>query len=203
LNRPIRLFDTEPPPALQDQAAANLRFIRDAMEWSKAFTAVSGRGGVAMGCTALIASVIAARAESRAEWLAVWLAEAVLAAAIGIATTHRKAQLAGDSAFAGAGRKFALGMAPPLVAGALLTGVLYRGGQDGLLAGVWLLLYGVAVVTGGTFSVRVVPVMGACLMALGAAALLSPAAWSNWYLAAGFGGLQIAFGAVIARDFGG
>src|SRR6266566_775559 len=166
--------DEEEPPALRDQAAANLRFIRDAMASSTAFTAVSGRGGMVMGATALAAAVVASRTDSRGQWLTVWLLAAALAGAIGVVATHQKARVAGVSLFAGPGRKFALGLAPPLVAGALLTAVLLRSGDAGLLAGVWLLMYGVAVVTGGTFSVRIVPVMGACLMLLGAAALLSP-----------------------------
>jgi len=200
---PIPLYEDEEPPALRDQAAANLRFIRNAMASSTAFTAVSGRGGVAMGCTALVAALVASQTDSRGEWLAVWLVAAALAGAIGVVATNQKARLAGGALLEGPGRKFALGLAPPILAGALLTIVLLRADDFGLLAGVWLLLYGVAVVTGGTFSVRIVPVMGACLMALGAAALFSPESWGNWYLAAGFGGLQIAFGALIARDFGG
>ena len=40
-------------------------------------------------------------------------------------------------------------------------------------------------------------------MALGAAAFASPSGWGTAFLAAGFGGLQIAFGLVIARRHGG
>ena len=37
-------------------------------------------------------------------------------------------------------------------------------------------------------------------MVLGAAAFAAPASWGHWLLAAGFGGLHIAFGLVIARN---
>jgi hypothetical protein len=96
-----------------------------------------------------------------------------------------------------------LSFAPPLIAGALLTVVLFRLDQLALIGGLWLLLYGVAVVTGGAFSVRVVPVMGLCFMALGAVALFLPFRWENALMTVGFGVVHIAFGSVIARRYGG
>ena len=67
----------------------------------------------------------------------------------------------------------------------------------------WLLLYGTAVACGGAYSVRPVPLLGLLFMALGAAAFGSPESWGTAYLAAGFGGLHIAFGLVIAKRHGG
>src|SRR5207237_8400647 len=91
-------------------------------------------------------------------------------------------------------RKLLLSFAPPIVVGPLLTYTLYHAGALTTLPGVWLLLYGTAIVTGGAFSVRVVPVMGLCLMLLGAVALFAPAVWGDAFMAAGFGIVHVGFG---------
>lgn len=191
------------PVALDARAADNLRYIRETIERASEFTAVPGWGGLAAGYTALLAAAIAARQTTPRAWLATWLIEALVAVAVAGAAAARKAHRARTPLFAGPGRKFALSFAPPLFAGALLTVVLFRAGDVAALPGMWLLLYGAAIVAGGAFSVRVVPVMGFCLMVLGAGALFSPAAWGDLYMAAGFGVLQIVFGWLIARRYGG
>ena len=195
--RPLR------SPALDPHALENLRFIRETMERSTSFTAVPGKGGVAMGVTALLAAGIATLTTTSEMWLATWALAALVALAIGVGAMSLKARAANLPVFSGAGRKFALSLSPPLLAGAFLTVALYHQSLIAPLAGMWLLLYGVGVVTAGAFSVRVVPLMGLCLMILGAAALFSPAAWGAAYLAAGFGGVHIIFGLIIARRYGG
>ncbi|MGH9593370.1 MAG: hypothetical protein ACRD5L_09785, partial [Bryobacteraceae bacterium] len=159
---------------LEAHAADNLRFIRETMESAGRFTAVPGWGGVGMGVTALAASVAAALQPTGGRWLAVWLVELAIAVAIATGTTVQKARAAKVEIFSAPGRKFALSFAPPLVVGALLTVVLYQAGLLHALPGTWLLLYGTAVVTGGAFSVRIIPLMGLCFMVLGAAALFTP-----------------------------
>ena len=191
------------PEAIGERAADNLRFIRDAMERASTFTAVPGRGGVAMGATALAAALVSSRVRTPAEWLGVWLAEAFLAFAIGVWAMARKARAAGVSLYSGPARRFLFSLGAPLAAGAVVTLALERAGRFELLPGLWLLLYGAAVATGGAFSVRVVPVMGALFMLLGAVCLFCPPEWGTGFLAAGFGGLQIAFGIAIARRHGG
>lgn len=190
-------------PALHARAMDNLSFIRSTMERATAFTAVPGWGGVAMGVTALAAAAVARGVPSRGGWLMVWLAASALALSIGGWSMAAKARKAGTSVFSYSGRRFVLSYLPPLVVGALLTIVLARAGLYSALPGTWLLLYGTGVVTGGAFSVRVVPVMGLCFMALGALALLAPTAWGDWLMALGFGGLHIVFGLIIARRYGG
>jgi hypothetical protein len=190
-------------PDLHARAMDNLSFIRSTMERATAFTAVPGWGGVAMGITALVATVLASGSGSVTEWLAIWLAASALALTIGGWAMVLKARRAGTTVFSYSGRRFVLSYLPPLIVGALLTLVLVRAGLYRALPGTWLLLYGTGVVTGGAFSVRVVPIMGLCFMALGAIALLSPPGWSEWLLAVGFGGLHIVFGVIIARRYGG
>jgi hypothetical protein len=173
------------------------------MERSGSFTAVPGWGGVAMGITALAAAALAERAVTPQAWITIWAGAAALAVAIGLATIWRKIRAARVPILSGPAQKFAISLAPPILAGGVLTIVLFRADLVRTLPGLWLMLYGAGVITGGAFSVRVVPVMGACLMACGAAALFTPASWGDAFMAAGFGGLQIVFGIIIARRYGG
>lgn len=190
-------------PTLDPHAVEDLRFIRQTMERSTSFTAVPGWGGVAMGISALVAARVASRQSGARAWLVTWLVEAAVAVAIGTWAVHRKARAANLSVLSGAGRKFAFSLFPPLAAGALLTIVLFRAGALSLLPGLWLVSYGAGIVTGGAFSVKAIPIMGLCFMVTGAIALFSLPSWGNAFMAAGFGGLQILFGIIIARKYGG
>lgn len=191
------------PIPIHEHAIDNLRFIRETMERASSFTAVPGWGGAAMGATAIVAALLGFLQSDERQWLAVWLIEALLAIGIGMYSMHRKAVAGGSSVLSAPARKFALGFAPPLFAGAVVTLALADAGHIKLLPGIWLLLYGAAVMTGGAFSVRVVPVMGMCFTGLGAVCLFSPAAWGNWFLLMGFGVLHLVFGVLIARRYGG
>jgi len=200
--QPIRTTRPE-PVSLHSHAMDNLKFIRETMERAGSFTAVPGWGGFAMGVSALIASIIAIRQTTQDRWLLTWLLEGVFAISLGALAMKRKADRAQMPMMSAPARKFVFSFAPPLLVGALLTVALYRAGLMGAIPGTWLLLYGTGVVTGGAFSVRVVPVMGICFMAMGAVALFCPLTWGTAWLAAGFGGLHLIFGAIIARRYGG
>jgi hypothetical protein len=101
-----------------------------------------------------------------------------------------------------AGRKLILAFLPPMIVGGLLTVAAFSAGNHGLIPGIWLGLYGAGVMTGGAYSVKVIPLMGAALIGLSAVALLAPAS-GDLLLGVGLGGLHILFGLVIWRLYGG
>jgi hypothetical protein len=195
--------EKEDPPALHERAMDNLKYIRETMERATAFTNISGWGQVGIGITAIATALISAQQKSFKAWLTVWIAEGVIALLIAGWSMDRKARAAKMPLLSGPGRKVAFSLSPPIFAGGIVTVVLYRAGLTEAIPGVWLLLYGTGVITGGMFSVSVVPIMGLCFMALGALAFLAPAGFADWFMAAGFGCLHIVFGVIIARRYGG
>ena len=184
-------------------AEESLQFIRQTMERSSTFTAVPGLGGAGMGAIGIAAAVIAANQNSAERWLVVWLLAAIVAVSIGVAAMLRKAARLRAPVAGAIGRRFAMSLAAPLVAGAALTWGVWMRDDLSLMPAVWLLLYGTGVLAGGIFSVAAVRLLGAAFMALGIAALATPPAWGNMWLGLGFGGLQLGFGLYIARRHGG
>jgi hypothetical protein len=203
------------PPTLRDRALQDLSFIRRTMEGASSFTDVPGWGLVATGVIALAAAFVADRQPSAERWLAAWLAAAVAAVlAGGFAMLHkmrRRVSADGAQLISVPARRFLLGFWPAVFAGAVLTLALIDPATagieprvaDGLLPGLWLLLYGVGVTTAGAHSVRPVPMMGLAFIALGIVTLFVPVLDGDLMMALGFGVLQIGFGTVIARRHGG
>lgn len=191
------------PASLGGHAADNLVFIRQAMERSATFTAVSGVGGCVMGSIALVAALVGSWQPTGDRWLLVWLAAAAAAAVAGLVAMARKARLAGATLTGASARRFAVGLAAPFVAGAAITYELWAIRNFTVMAPAWLLLYGAGLLTGGIFSVPAIRLIGALFMGLGMLAILTPPDWGNIWLAIGFGGLQLGFGVYIARNHGG
>jgi hypothetical protein len=196
---PVR-FD---PLSVGGHAEDTLRYIRRSMERGATFTAVPGAGGAVMGALGAAASVVGSMQTTPDRWLAVWLGTAAVAAVVGVWSMARKAARAGVSLGGSSARHFAVGLAAPFAAGAGITYALWSTRGYAVMPVVWLLVYGAGVLTGGTYSVAAVRVMGGCFMVFGLAAALTPPDWGNIWLGLGFGGLQIGFGLYIARHHGG
>src|SRR5215207_857899 len=201
--RPLRPPPIERDPTLSDRALDNLRYIRETMERAGTFTAISGWGIVAVGVVAMLAAGVA-RVRPTVEWrVGTWVVTAAACIALSMWATARKARRSDLSMVSGPAQKLALAFAPAMMVGALLTVALLRIGANDLLPAVWMLLYGTAVVAGGAFSVRIIPVMGVCFMVLGAIALFTPPALGDWLMVGAFGVVHVVFGIQIARRHGG
>jgi hypothetical protein len=213
--RPLRLETPYEPPALSDRAIDNLRFIRETMERAGSFTAISGSGIAATGVIAIVAYAVSGNDLNAPRWLAAWLGAAVLALLTSVGSTYRKAQRTQTAISGALARKLALAFLPALITGAVITAVALRAGWFVALPGVWLIMYGSAVMAGGALSTPIVPVMGASFMLLGTVALGAPVVlapvWAeasreallNAVMAVGFGGLHLLFGSAISRKYGG
>jgi hypothetical protein len=156
-----------------------------------------------MGALALVAAVFARSSSSSEQWLAVWVACAAVAVPVGFVLMRAKARRHDLALWSAAGRRFAQGFVPAIAAGAVLTFALVRADAVDLVPAVWLLLYGAGVLAGSSSSVPVLAWLGALFMVLGGISLVTPSSWRDLWLASGFGILQIAFGAYIARNHGG
>lgn len=185
----------------QDYAKETLAYIRQTMESASTFTAVSGWGMMAVGAIGLIAAGLVWRMGAPTD-LHVWLSAAVLSIVTAGVSTATKARILNAPLWSGALRKIVWVMAPALSAGAVLTYALAMEGDRHLLPGAWLALYGAGVTAGGVFSVRALRGMGVLFLVLGVIALLAPR-WGLPFLALGFGGLHLGFGAYIVKRHGG
>jgi len=192
------------PLPIHEHALESLRIIRETMDRAGSFTSIPGWGGFLIGFTAIAACALAQRAVSDPQaWLRVWLIEAGVAAAIAAVTMTRKWRRTETPFMSSVARRFFVSYFAPLIAGAALTFTLVHRGSFDPLPAVWLLLYGTAFVSSGAFSIRVIPLMGICFMLLGVLAALVRLPVGNLVLGAGFGGLHIIFGFIIARRYGG
>ena len=94
-------------------------------------------------------------------------------------------------------------LCPAVVAGAVLTLVLWRVHQSGVIPGMWLLLYGCAVLSASSVTnagiARLVCAMGALFAVLGSITFFVPATAHTLMLGLGFGALHITFGVLIGR----
>jgi hypothetical protein len=184
---------------MESHATATLQYIRTSMEAAVSI-AVPGTAGLVMGSVGLLAAVLSELPPLHAYWLVIWLIAAVIAIAAGAVLMARPAVPGGLTLRGTRARKFALSLAPSLLAGAVLTLVHWQSGNLRAIPGTWLLLYGCALVAASVTTTAVVAAMGACFVGLGVLALFFLSAGLQVpALGVGFGGLHLLFAFLIGR----
>jgi hypothetical protein len=191
--------------ALDSHALGTLNYIRASIEAAGAF-AVPGTAGIAMGAVGVAAAGVASIPALASHWLLIWLIAATLAAALGVVLVARHRSGVGLALYRGPARRFVLCLCPALLAGGVLTAVLCQVGEARLVPGVWLLLYGCAVLSATLMTapamMRLVGTMGVLFVICGALAFEISPSWHNVILGGGFGVLHLVFGFLIGRSDG-
>jgi|SRR6185312_9649937 len=195
-------MQTDGPVPIESRALGTLSYIRSSIESASAL-AVPGMASIVLGCIGVTAAVVTSIPSLAPYWLAIWLVAAVIAFVLGGALMARQQALRGNTRYFGPFRKFLLCLCPALIAGAALTLALWRVGMPRLIPGMWLLLYGCAVLSSSTVTLaatlRLVATMGASFIALGLVTFELPTRLHLLALGAGFGGLHLLFGFLIGR----
>ncbi len=190
------------PIPIESRALGTLAYIRTSIE-SAGSMVVPGMAGITMGIIGIVATVVASVPSAAPYWLQIWLVAAAIALAVGGAMMAREAAQSGHARYLGPVRKFLLCLCPALFAGAALTFVMRRADTTNLIPGVWLLLYGCAVLSASTVTIartmKLICIMGSLFMLLGLLALISPLATHTLILGMGFGALHTIFGMLIGQ----
>lgn len=190
------------PIPIESRALGTLAYIRKSID-SSGSMAVPGMAGIVMGAIGVVATIAASVPRGVSHWLEIWLIAAAVALVLGGATMARQAAESGHARYLGPVRKFLLCLCPALFAGAVLTTVLWRSNATQLIPGLWLLLYGCAVLAASTVTIartmRLISIMGMLFMLLGLLAFVSAPRVHTLILGLGFGGLHSIFGVLIGR----
>jgi hypothetical protein len=204
MQRPTAVFpvQSEAPAAIESRALGTLAYIRASIESSSSMD-VPGMAGIVMGIIGILAAIVVSLPRWAAHWLGIWLAAAVLALVLGGALVARQIARRGHARYLGPVRKFLLCLCPALLAGAVLTLVLGTAGETHVIPGMWLLLYGCAVLSASTVTVagiaRLICMMGGLFVVLGLMTFALPVTAHTAMLGLGFGLLHIIFGFLIGR----
>jgi hypothetical protein len=204
MQRPTAVFpiQSEAPAAIESRALGTLAYIRASIESSSSMD-VPGMAGIVMGIIGVLAAVVVSLPRWAPHWLAIWLAAAVVALVLGGALVARQIARRGHARYLGPVRKFLLCLCPALLAGAVLTLVLGTAGETRVIPGMWLLLYGCAVLSASTVTVagiaRLICMMGGLFVVLGLMTFALPVTAHTVMLGLGFGLLHIIFGFLIGR----
>jgi hypothetical protein len=189
------------PVPIESRALVTLGYIRASIDAAGSL-AIPGMAGLVMGAIGIVATVIASLPQLASHWLGVWIVAALAAGALGGTLMARQAAPNGGLLFAPF-RKFMLCLCPSLLAGVVVTALLWQADLERYIPGTWLLLYGCAVIAGSTATVarnlRLIAIMGGIFFLLGCAAYALPAGAHNLMLGAGFGALHVIFGLLIGR----
>jgi hypothetical protein len=155
--------------------------------------------GIAVGTVGLAATVLTSVAAFRSLWLPIWLVAAVTGACLGALSLTGPSDSAIQSRHVIAVFRMYSRLLPSLFAGAVLTAVLWHTGLTRAVPGVWLLLYGCALIQASSVASGGMALLGSLFALLALVAFCAPQSGQLPILGIGFGELHILYGVVTLR----
>ena len=177
------------------EAEQTLSVIRTLMERGTQYTHLSGHAGIAAGGLTLLGSFLRLRFDT--PFLPTWLGVLVLASATTILFTGALHRANGEPLWTRQARTVTLALLPSLTAALILTAVLSRAGQEALLPGIWMLLWGVGALAMSFFTPRVISALGGTFLVAGTVTLTSGFADDALTMALTFGLIHLGYGTAL------
>ena len=177
------------------EAEQTLAVIRTLMERGTRYTNLSGNAGIAAGSLALLGSFL--RLQFQTPFLLTWMGVLFLACGATVYFTAAMAHANGETIWTRQTKTVVLALSPAVAAVLILTAVLARVGQEALLPGVWMLLWGVGALAMSFFTPRVISVLGLTFMCAGAFILLVYPLNDALAMGLTFGAIHLVYGVVL------
>ena len=177
------------------EAEQTLSVIRTLMERGTRYTNVSGNAGVAAGLLTLFGCAL--RVWAHTPFMNTWMGVLIAAGGATVYFTADMARANGEPLWTRQAKTVVLALMPAFVSALVLTVVLDRVGQQALLPGVWMLLWGVGSLSMGFFTPRIMWILGLTFMGVGTATLLLPPVADAWSMGLTFGAIHLIYGSAL------
>lgn len=183
----------------QKEALSSLETIRTILERSTHYTHIAPSGIIAGGIAACAAAVWGAifniGFDRSLEFLLLWSVAFLLALAAGLGASARRARQRGEAFWSRKLQFVMAGFLCPAVGAILLTAALYDISNMQLCPGVWMVFYGIAILSVGVVLDWEFRATAWAFLVVGSAALFVLRDHPHLCLGLGFGGLHVALGA--------
>jgi hypothetical protein len=177
------------------EAETTLGVIRTLMERGTRYTNLSGNAGVAAGTLALLGCAL--RLWLNTPFLLTWIGVLLAACGAIVYFTAEMARANGEPFWTRQARTVVLALTPALICALVMTAVLARVGQETLLPGVWMLLWGVGALAMSFFTPRMISLLGVAFMVAGTATLIAGPVSDSLAMGLTFGAIHLAYGIVL------
>lgn len=177
------------------EAEQTLAVIRTLMERGTQYTHLSGHAGIAAGGLTLLGSFL--RMRFNTPFLPTWLGVLLAASASTVLFTAALHRANGEPLWTRQARTVTFALLPSLVTALILTAVLSRVGQQSLLPGVWMLMWGVGALAMSFFTPRVISALGVTFLLAGTVTLSTGIRDDALCMAVTFGAIHLAYGIIL------